>query len=232
MEEAKVKVKTCRNCGTVFSTRDCGPCASKRFRERYQNDPEFAERVKAKARAYSKSHPEKQRARAAAFRASHPEKAKAAWARSNQKVMADPEKLAAKRARGAKYMRENYEKNRAEREAYRAANSAKIVAGVADWRRRNPGAVARHISNRRARRLKAEGNLSLGLSEKLFALQKGKCACCGQPLGKNYHLDHIMPLAKGGLNVDSNIQLLRARCNGQKGAKDPIEFMQQRGKLL
>jgi 5-methylcytosine-specific restriction endonuclease McrA len=45
-------------------------------------------------------------------------------------------------------------------------------------------------------------------------------------------MDHIIPLALGGTNTDDNIQLLRAKCNKQKGAKHPIDFMQQRGFLL
>jgi 5-methylcytosine-specific restriction endonuclease McrA len=52
------------------------------------------------------------------------------------------------------------------------------------------------------------------------------------PLGDNYHIDHIMPLALGGSNTDDNIQLLRQRCNNQKCAKHPVDFMQSRGFLL
>lgn len=73
---------------------------------------------------------------------------------------------------------------------------------------------------------------SKGLAERLFRLQRGKCACCKKPLGSDYHLDHIMPLALGGVNEDSNIQLLRAKCNMQKHTVHPVEFMQQRGFLL
>jgi hypothetical protein len=41
-----------------------------------------------------------------------------------------------------------------------------------------------------------------------------------------------MPLAKGGTNTDNNMQLLKATCNQQKHAKDPVEFMQSRGFLI
>ena len=74
--------------------------------------------------------------------------------------------------------------------------------------------------------------LSVGLSAKLFKLQKGKCPCCKQPLGDDYHLDHKMPLALGGTNTDENMQLLRSICNLQKHAKHPVDFMQERGYLL
>ena len=68
--------------------------------------------------------------------------------------------------------------------------------------------------------------------KKLSTIQKGKCACCALPLGKDFHLDHKMPLALGGANEDSNIQLLRRECNIKKAAKHPINFMQERGFLL
>jgi 5-methylcytosine-specific restriction endonuclease McrA len=53
-----------------------------------------------------------------------------------------------------------------------------------------------------------------------------------QPLGDNYHLDHITPITLGGSNTDDNMQLLRQRCNNQKYNKHPIDFMQSRGFLL
>jgi 5-methylcytosine-specific restriction endonuclease McrA len=74
--------------------------------------------------------------------------------------------------------------------------------------------------------------LSKDISQKLFKIQNGLCACCRKPLGDNFHLDHIMPMALGGSNTDDNIQLLRSRCNQQKHAKHPVDFMQERGFLL
>jgi 5-methylcytosine-specific restriction endonuclease McrA len=100
------------------------------------------------------------------------------------------------------------------------------------WAKANPEVNRIKAQNRRALKRVNGGKLSKGLAEKLFKLQKGKCPCCHQPLGENYHLDHIVPLALGGSNTDDNIQLLRSSCNNQKSAKHPIDFMQQRGFLL
>lgn len=60
----------------------------------------------------------------------------------------------------------------------------------------------------------------------------GKCPCCKQPLGDEFHLDHVIPLALGGPNTDDNMQLLRKTCNLQKSAKHPVQYMQERGFLL
>lgn len=100
------------------------------------------------------------------------------------------------------------------------------------WAAANPDKRKANRNNRRARKKLVNGSLSKDLVSKLYRLQKGKCPCCAQPLGDDYHLDHKMPLALGGLNVDTNMQLLRAKCNLQKAAKHPIEFMQSRGFLL
>lgn len=87
---------------------------------------------------------------------------------------------------------------------------------------------ANKAGNFRRRSRVGRGRLSKGLSKRLYEQQKGLCACCGAPLGDKYHLDHIMPLALGGANEDSNMQLLTPRCNLQKNAKHPQEYM--RGK--
>lgn len=87
--------------------------------------------------------------------------------------------------------------------------------------------------NRRARIKEVGGTLSKDIFDKLFKLQKGKCACCKVDL-KNVtpHIDHVHPIALGGKNSDSNVQLLCQPCNNQKSAKHPIDFMQSKGFLL
>jgi 5-methylcytosine-specific restriction endonuclease McrA len=145
-------------------------------------------------------------------------------------------------------MHEKWKSNNTEKiKNYRAVNAKKANACSAKWREDNPERAKAAVSkwkalhlekrkiynqNRRARKLEAGGKLSHGLSIHLFKLQKGKCPCCGKPLGDNYHMDHIMPIALGGTNTDDNIQLLRQRCNNQKKDKHPIEFMQLRGFLI
>lgn len=167
-----------------------------------------------------------------ARRAANPEKLAVERARQRERDIAAPGRMEARRKKNAEYMRANYEKLRPEQREYNLANSAKIVAAVRQWRARNPEAVARHDNNRRARKLLTGGVLTRGLRDRLFVLQRGKCACCGEDLGAGFCLDHIIPLAREGENCDSNIQLLRRSCNAQKGAKDPVVFMRERGKLI
>jgi len=67
----------------------------------------------------------------------------------------------------------------------------------------------------------------------LYKLQSYKCVYCKcSILNNNYHIDHIMPLSKGGTNELSNIQLLCPDCNLKKNNKLPEEFAQTFGQLL
>ena len=45
----------------------------------------------------------------------------------------------------------------------------------------------------------------------------GKCAFCGEPLGDDQSLDHIVPVSKGGKNIWSNFQLTHDKCNKARG---------------
>ena len=48
----------------------------------------------------------------------------------------------------------------------------------------------------------------------------GRCQLCGKKLTlENMTLDHIIPLVKGGLTTEDNLQTLCWRCNRSKGAK-------------
>ena len=56
----------------------------------------------------------------------------------------------------------------------------------------------------------------------LARVQGHACRRCRRDLRvTGYHVDHVMPLAKGGRNDRSNIQLLCPRCNLRKAARMP-----------
>lgn len=74
--------------------------------------------------------------------------------------------------------------------------------------------------NRRARERQAEGFFTPAEIENLFAKQDGRCAICRCFLTV-FQRDHKIPLARGGSNWISNIQLLCKRCNLRKGSRYP-----------
>ena len=171
------------------------------------------EKVAAGAKVYRDSHKEEMKALQDAWTAKFPEKRRETARRYYAR---NPEKC---RANSRRYYSECKEKATESRNKYRARPEYRAIDQNNQIRRR-------------ARIASSAGALSLGIVEKLIIAQKGKCACCGAKLGDDYHLDHIIPLALGGAHEDSNIQLLHSRCNLQKHAKHPIDFMQQMGFLL
>ena len=111
-------------------------------------------------------------------------------------------------------------------------NKERMMAQVRLWRRAHPQAKRVIDQNRRAKKV-VGGRLSPDLPSTLLMLQRSRCACCGEKFGSaGYHLDHVIPLALGGVHADTNIQLLCPPCNGRKHAKHPIDFMQSLGFLL
>ena len=128
-------------------------------------------------------------------------------------------------------------KNTKRQAAWRLKNPEKITAILVRWNSANTDKARLQRRNRqhtrRARIRGSGGVLSDGIIEKLMLLQRGHCACCRVRLeGVTPHLDHMIPLAAGGRNEDSNMQLLCASCNLAKFTKHPIDFMQSKGYLL
>lgn len=81
-----------------------------------------------------------------------------------------------------------------------------------------------------ARVRKRERNLDRALSSteltEIFYKYDNKCTICGYTnldhnidWGQNLHLDHIIPVSKGGKTTISNIQLLCIHCNCSKGSR-------------
>lgn len=197
-------VKPCVKCGASDRKQNgnCKPCA-KACSAKYRSANQEALRLKNKL--YVLANKDKKQLSDAAY-----------YAENAQRIRErDSKEIIAKR-------NATYYKN----------NTLKVQQANNEWSKNNRWSARIRKQNRRVRIKGSGGVLSKGLVGKLFDLQQGKCACCKVGLGKTFHLDHIMPLALGGENIDSNMQLLRQRCNTEKKAKHPVEFMQSRGFLL
>lgn len=84
----------------------------------------------------------------------------------------------------------------------------------------------------RKRKQKMVGRLPRGTVLRIGDAQRWRCAACRASITDGYHMDHIMPLARGGEHAPNNIQLLCPSCNVRKSAKHPADFMRERGFLL
>lgn len=102
------------------------------------------------------------------------------------------------------------------------------------WRAENPDKVGEYNRNTKARRKLAEGSHTAAEIDDLLRRQKYKCAECGVSVRKKgqRHVDHVMPLALGGSNWISNLQILCPTCNMSKGAKHPLDWAKAKGRLV
>lgn len=74
----------------------------------------------------------------------------------------------------------------------------------------------RYVSKKQHKRKKIDYGVSIFLSKK----QSGCCGICHARLPiSSIHVDHIIPLSKGGDNSISNLRLVCASCNLQKSNK-------------
>jgi 5-methylcytosine-specific restriction endonuclease McrA len=111
----------------------------------------------------------------------------------------------------------------------RLRDSGKSAARLRAYRKRNPHKSRESSRRRLGRKL---GRLPWGTIPRIGEAQGWRCAICRINLKHGYHMDHVVPLARGGLHEARNIQLLCRTCNVRKNAKDPIDYMQSLGRLL
>jgi len=111
----------------------------------------------------------------------------------------------------------------------RRIESGKSQAYTRKYRSENPERAREWAQNRRNRK---GGRLAYGTLPRLMSSQRGRCANCLGDIRGAFHVDHIVPLARGGAHEAKNIQLLCAPCNLRKSDRDPIVFAQLNGRLL
>lgn len=114
------------------------------------------------------------------------------------------------------------------------------------WREENPEAFRAHqykwfvanstrqaVARRRHRAQKygATGDHSFNDVLLQYQAQQGKCYYCEINVGDDYHVDHVVPLTRGGSNGPENIVIACPSCNCSKGNRLPFEWTERVGAL-
>ena len=100
---------------------------------------------------------------------------------------------------------------------YKEKNKDKIIAE----RKKNLERSRGYNAKRRAKMRQSGGSFKKKDIDDMFISQSGLCVACGVNLiNSGYHIDHKVPLSKGGTNWIENIQLLCPSCNLSKNNKD------------
>jgi 5-methylcytosine-specific restriction endonuclease McrA len=210
-----------------------------------QLTPEEKEKQRERLRLWYLSHREEVIAKT---RARHLAKREEILKRRREKRLANPE---ISKTKNAEYRAANREKLAAKGREYHAANREREIAKKRIWNlvnqeelrekcrkysKTHPVEALSRARNARARQRAAHGAHTPGDIAGLFESQRGRCAACHVALierGKGkYHIDHVMPLIRGGSNDVSNLQLLCPFCNLSKKDKHPDDWARSRGRLF
>jgi 5-methylcytosine-specific restriction endonuclease McrA len=192
------------------------------------------EKYRAAAKRLRAANLEGARTRERAWRAAHPEVFREA---SRKYAAANPDKVRANRkkwdAANPERRRElkrisaaaNYENGRARFLRWRAANVERYRETQRQWRLANHVRVLEYLRRYRCNASRAGGVVTAKQINDRVKFFGGVCSYCGGPYE---HLDHAIPLSRGGTNWPANLRPACQHCNLSKGAKSAMEFIQWR----
>lgn len=162
-------------------------------------DPEIAERLREQARLRRLADPERYRARTRAWNAAHREVV---------------------RRRVAEYRATHRDEARVASKAWHEANLDRAKASARAWLAAHRDQVKETHDRRRARQRSAY--VAPVNRRAIYERDGGKCGICHKPVAfKDMHLDHIIPLARGGTHEPRNVQVAHKTCNLRKHASGP-----------
>lgn len=102
---------------------------------------------------------------------------------------------------------------------YREGKRAILLPKERAWREKNKEKVRMYGHRHTAKRRGAKGHVSCQQIRDRVAFYGGRCWRCRAPYEQ---LDHVKPLAKGGLHLACNIRPICKSCNQRKRDKWPI----------
>lgn len=134
------------------------------------------------------------------------------WRRNNREYVRERDRI---------YYHSNLELQHAKDRRYRETHKDKLSEKGKKYREKRMDYFLNKNRERRAlKNSTSDGSITLEFEMELFKKQNGKCVYCGRDLSETgMHLDHIIPLSKGGTHTSTNVQWLCPYCNMSKHDK-------------
>lgn len=122
-----------------------------------------------------------------------------------------------------RYKLKNKEKISKWGRSYYERKRDEIKQKVRNWRQVNRERIRplrrEEWRRRKARKRNAPGSHTAEDVQRQYDFQDGKCYYCGICVGNTYHVDHVVPLSRGGSDDPENIVIACVACNCSKGDK-------------
>lgn len=135
-----------------------------------------------------------------------------------------------KRVRQRRVDPEKREKDRLASLAWKRANRERVAATVKDRRNNDPAFRQMKAAYQRARKARMRAGIGCGRNDpailaiyveaKAIEQKLAACVVCDDPLEVAMHVDHIVPLARGGQHLLENLRIISARENLSKGDRN------------
>jgi 5-methylcytosine-specific restriction endonuclease McrA len=108
---------------------------------------------------------------------------------------------------------------------YRGKNSARLAELKSKWRAEHADLlrVVRATYKARRRAWHVGGATSAEVAQWLRS-QVLTCRYCASDCAGNFHIDHVVPLSRGGKHETQNLAIACASCNVRKNSKDAATF--------
>lgn len=196
------------------------PCVNGHVSRRFSSNGSCEQCANEQCAAWRKKNPEKSAECSRAWKADNAGKV-AAWKMAAR--ARDPGKL---RAQEREYRERNPEKRKAAMKSWRQRNAARVAAYNKEYRADNRERLRAYTSTMKALRRAIEAaGITGGVLAAWTREQPKVCFYCGTDCEGLFHVDHFIPLARGGAHVLTNLRIACAPCNLRKNAKMPDEFM-------
>jgi 5-methylcytosine-specific restriction endonuclease McrA len=203
----------------------CKACASAAQKVRYEANPESA---RAKTREWYRANHDRALAYAEQYRKVNTEKvceSTRRWRAKSQDKIKESRRQYYQEHKEQCHVRfrQWYQSHRSEQLARMEAFRKVHPDYFSDWDDRNREKKRGSTNKRRAILRKVTvGEVS---REEVFRRDRGICHICGKKLTPQmWHLDHLIPLSKGGSHTPENVAVACPRCNIRRGNHGPAQL--------